>query len=241
MNQHINEYQKKEHSFLLWLDYKIKQDSRYQVVREAFDFAKPYHSGFRKDNATPEFQHHIEIALDLVKFNKQLSFPTEILATVFLHDVVEDYGVDDEIWGKKLLRLKDLPPVSIEGIYQKFGLTIGLNVAALSKKIDGVKKGKNAYFRDIKNSSIASIVKLADRKDNLNGMLTVFSLSKQENYVREVKEQFIKVIDKANQLFPEQGMVYDYYHNEFRKVMLIVKNKLEDTNKKEESIKRFKM
>jgi (p)ppGpp synthase/HD superfamily hydrolase len=72
----------------------------YNVAARAMDFAEKHHTGTRKDGVTPEFAHQVAIA-HYIRTLPDLVYPEETLATIFLHDVVEDYDVPlTELSGK---------------------------------------------------------------------------------------------------------------------------------------------
>lgn len=74
--------------------YQQLQGAGYFDALNAFNFASRYHVGMRKDGTTPEFSHQIEIGLFALLL-PDLIHREEVLATVALHDVREDFGVSD--------------------------------------------------------------------------------------------------------------------------------------------------
>lgn len=219
-------YKSKEKELLTWLKSKIETDNTYQKVLTAFFFTKQYHSGTRQGGNIPEFQHQIEIMLDLIPFEKCMKNPVEVFTTVLLHDVVEDYGLNDKIWEMNLSRLKILSPVMLSDITDYFGKDTKKYVDNLSKSADGVKKGSRVYYRNIGECDVSSIVKLGDRKNNLEAMLKVFPLDKQERYCKQIKEHFFKMLNKAESLYPEQKEIYDYYRERFLNIISVVEEKV---------------
>ncbi len=156
---------------------------------EAFNDAKHHHNGFRKDGITPEFQHQVEIALYITTL-KEIKYEEETLCAVFLHDIREDYDVEDKV------------------IRDKYGDLVADAVEALTKKFKGMNKTYEKYFHHLALDPIASLVKGADRIHNISSMSGVFSIEKQEKYIYEVKQYFMPMLKTARKNFPSQLMSY---------------------------------
>lgn len=179
---------------------KLKEAVRYylagkqwHVASKAMNFAEHYHTGTRKDGKTPEFDHQVRIA-HFVRTLPDLMHPEETLATVFLHDVEEDY---------------DVPPGEVGTL---FGKQIAFSTDLVTKP-DFKDKALNeqylgVYFAQIGNDPIASIVKGGDRVHNLQTMIGTFGLEKQKAYIDEVKIYFLPMLKHARRLFPEQEAAY---------------------------------
>ena len=156
---------------------------------EAFDFAKKYHTGMRKNGYTPEFQHQIEICLFIMTL-KEVRDEQNTLIAALLHDVREDYDVSHDV------------------IEKKFGKVAAYAVENLTKEFIGVKKDTQDYFDKVSECPIASIVKLADRINNVSSMVGVFTIKKQEDYIFEIKEYFLPLLKKSRGRFPDQSLSY---------------------------------
>lgn len=161
------------------------------MALEAMEYASHYHTGMRKDGKTPEFHHQVSIALFLRTLEKGLLFPQETIAAAILHDVVEDYNV------------------STSEIKLKFGDAVANAVNALSKSADGFKKAEGDYYHIIGTNPIASVVKGADRINNVQTMPGVFSKEKQRSYVAESKNLILPMLKVARRKFPAQEAVYE--------------------------------
>jgi len=160
----------------------------YYNALAAFEFAKKFHIGFRKDAITPEFQHQLEIAFFIMDLN--IPDMENIIASVFLHDVSEDYGV------------------GFEEIETKFGPNVRRMVYLLTKKYRGTKKTPVEYFTEIALDRGASLIKGADRINNVNSMIGVFSVEKQKAYIKEVEEHILPMLKQARKNFPELSGAY---------------------------------
>lgn len=209
----LNNYQKKKLAIKFWLIGKSEDDQSYCNCVKAMELAVRYHNGFRKDHVTPEFQHQIEIISNIRTSVKDLMRPADTITVAFLHDVVEDYGINAKYWTTQKDRLVGLKPVKLEFIESHFGKDVADAVNKISKMADGVTKGKEEYFQGISECPMASIAKLEDRCNNMDSMLNVFTLEKQINYAREVVEYFLPMLKKANKNFPEQESAYMRFKN----------------------------
>lgn len=167
------------------LRYYLK-GARYHTALKAFEFARRWHCGFRKDGVTPEFQHQIEIAQYCITL-KGLTNEEEVITVALLHDVMEDY-----------------PQVTFDEVKREFGTKIAESCRALNKN----EVSENKYFDGIASDPVASIVKGADRIHNVNSMVGVFSKEKQKKYIQEVNIHFLPMLKKARKLFPEQLDAY---------------------------------
>lgn len=216
---------KREEEFKTWVAKKMQTNKNYEMIFEAMALARLYHTGFRKDGITPEFQHQVDIAIDVAEHCDTLLFAPETLSVVFLHDLVEDYGIGTKVWDLKLSRLNNLEPVPLSLINQKFGVIVSESVDKISKICDGVKKNRKKYFKGIASCPITSVAKLGDRKHNLNSMLNVFSFEKQKRYTDEVESDFMPMIGKVEILFPQQNNAYLKYKNEFKDITSFVQNR----------------
>lgn len=170
--------------------------ARYHHALAALEFAIRYHTGLRKDGKTPEFQHQVEIALFALTL-PDLMYRQEVIATIVLHDVREDYGVSDgEI---RDLFFKD----------PAFAQRVCTAVWNMTKEFRGEKRDEKALFEAMSKDPIASIAKGCDRMHNLQSMVGVFKLEKQREYIQEVFDLFLPMLKKARRLFPHQVNAYE--------------------------------
>jgi (p)ppGpp synthase/HD superfamily hydrolase len=176
----------------------------YYKAVEAMEFAAQYHKGFRKDGVTPEFSHQISIA-HYVRTLPGLMYEEDTLATVFLHDVREDYDVEDH------------------EIRARFGNLVADGVDAMTKTFRGVKRAEQHVFDTIARNPIASIAKGADRIHNFQTMVGVFSVDKQKVYVDEGREFFLPMLKTARRMFPRQEPAYENIKHMLRTQMDLVK------------------
>lgn len=159
----------------------------YFQAADALEFGMSYHTGMRKDGITPEFQHQVEITHYLRTLELSLLYPQETLTAAILHDVKEDYGVLtktlDSLFGGRTAEAVDL--------------------------LDKNGKTYDVYFAGIAKNPIASIVKGGDRMHNIQSMVGVFSLEKQQKYMDEVEMYFLPMLKTARRNFSSQELAYE--------------------------------
>lgn len=182
----LSTIQKREISLRYWL-----LGAGYERAARAMNFGAGFHTGTRKDGVTPEFDHQISIAHYVRTIASSLLYPEDTLAAVFLHDVREDYDVDDAT------------------IRREFGERVADAVDALTKVYKGMKKPVDLYFSDIANDPVASVVKGGDRIHNFQSMPGVFSTAKQISYLDEGGAHFLPMIKSARRKFPAQESAYE--------------------------------
>lgn len=168
------------------------------MAAEALEYARKHHTGQRKDGQH-EFSHQVAmafVALDL----PDLIQPEETIATVLLHDTVEDYGQHHE-----------------EIIRSRFGADVHAGVMSVTKKIpvfvDGVKvhvieRDEDELYRIMGLDPRGSIVKPIDRGHNQRTMGGVFTPTKQVSYVDFTDERIIPMMHIARYEFPRQYAAY---------------------------------
>lgn len=168
-------------------------DRRFDVAVRALDFAEVKYDGkFRKDGVTPALMHPLEIMGYHASILPSLRHPAETLAADALHDCVEDYGV------------------SREEIEDKFGKLTGDAVFYVSKEVNGVKVASmEEHFERMLESAIATVVKPADRGNNQNTMVGVFSPAKQVEYIDECLRYIIPMMKRARRIYGDQEAAYE--------------------------------
>ena len=161
----------------------------FHAALDAMNFAAGFHKGMRADGIDPEFDHQVAIA-HYVRTLKGVRRLQKVLCAVFLHDVREDYGVEDRV------------------VRDRWGGAVADAVECLTKVFGGVRKSAEAYFDAIAADAIASIAKGADRVHNLSTMVGPFSPAKQREYVAETKTWFLPMLKAARRRFTRQEAAY---------------------------------
>lgn len=170
----------------------------FNMALEALEYARTFHTGRRK-SGEHEFSHQVAIAFHVLDL-PGLLFPEETIATVMLHDTVEDYGAHHEAV-----------------ILNRFGARVHSGVMSVTKKIpvfvDGVQvhmieRDEDELFAAMSGEPIGSIVKPADRGHNQKTMGGAFTQEKQVSYVDFTDERIIPMMKRARHLFPQQYRAY---------------------------------
>lgn len=161
----------------------------YHRAIEAFALGREHHSGLRKDDKTPEFQHQVEIALHVTTLRDVLDEEGTII-TALLHDVQEDYGV------------------SSEELARRFGDEVAISIWRCAKKFKGVEKSKKQFFAECAQDHRSSLVKGCDRVHNFQTMVGVFTEAKQRAYLTEGVDYFLPMLKQAAYNFPQQQLAY---------------------------------
>lgn len=163
----------------------------FYLALDALEYASKYHTGKRKDGITQEYFHQLSIGRYTKSILTSLEYPEETLATVFLHDISEDYAV------------------SATEIRERFGERISEAVQLLTKKFGDYRKADTEYYRDITGNKIASVAKGADRIHNIQTMVGVFTYEKQKEYIEETETYILPALKEARRIFPRQEPAYE--------------------------------
>lgn len=181
----LTDFQKQRILMRGWL-----QGRGYFMAAAAMDFAESFHSGTRKDGVTPEFCTP-DPNRPLRTLAHGLIEPELTIAASFLHDICEDYDI------------------GFPEIEKRFGRDARAAVSLLTKKHRGTVIPPEAYFDRISEDPVASIVKGIDRTHNVQTMIDVFTLAKQESYLKEIEHYFLPMLKKARRTFHKQEEAYE--------------------------------
>lgn len=177
----------------------------YHNALRAMEFAMRYHTGVRKDGVTPEFCHQIQITHFIRTLIPHLLEPEATIAAIFLHDLVEDYGI------------------AIDTLRRMFGENVSHAVWLLSKKFKGGKKDLEPYYHEMADCPIASIGKGGDRIHNNQTMAEVFTLENQLRYINEAETLIFPMLKRARRNFPEQEGAYENIKHALRSQIELIK------------------
>lgn len=177
-----------------WLLGMVEHDEEYFKVITALEAAQGHHNGTRNGGA-PAFIHQLEIFHNLRCFHKHINNPVNVYTLSFLHDMLEDSNKDKAF----------ITPADLE---KWFGEEILVKTSLLSKQILGVD---NPHYKlqNIFLDEDTSLVKAADRNNNVSSMVGVFKPERLKRYVDETMNEFIPNIKMARRLFPRQEAVYE--------------------------------
>lgn len=168
----------------------------YYEALAMMEFAKKYHTGVRKDGVTPEFDHQVSIALYAWTLPNLIDREGTI-ATIFGHDLKEDFGLtDDELRAPFRCIV--------------FANRVVKSIDCMSKKDHhGQVRDEVLLFNLMAEDERASIAKGADRMHNLQSMIGVFGPEKQRSYIDFGKKVILPMLKKARRNFPHQVMAYE--------------------------------
>lgn len=164
----------------------------------AFDYARGFHCGLRKDGQTPEFHHQVQIGLNARTLEPFFLEPETVMITCALHDVPEDFDVGHDEIGTR------------------FGARAREAVERTTKKHRGVSKPYDVYFAAIGEDPTASIVKGLDRCHNVWTMREAFTRDKIGSYADEIDRWFLPMLKDARRRFPEQEQAYQNIAHQLR-------------------------
>jgi (p)ppGpp synthase/HD superfamily hydrolase len=165
----------------------------FHKASEALHFARALHNGLRKDGVTPEFEHQVFQVNYILPFVDLLIYPEDTIATVILHDTIEDTS-------KKR-----------RDITAKFGERVGDATWLMTKKDDEMTKSLDAYYRELFENPITSLAKPTDRIHNLKSMPDAnWQTSKIRKYGDDVEDYYYPGMKRARGLFPAQRPIYEH-------------------------------
>ena len=161
----------------------------WHTAHDAMQMGLEHHTGERK-NGNPEFSHQMFQA-QYARSLPALMYPQETLAVIFLHDIVEDHGV------------------AVSAIHARFGEMVGNGVDLMSDvDTQGRERPKDAYYGMMVESPVASLAKGIDRSHNVQSMVGVFSLEKQQTYIAETRDYILPMMKEARKRYPQQEPAY---------------------------------
>lgn len=146
-------------------------------------FAREKHKDQKRKEGLPYIIHPLTMACEALALGIE---DDNIIATILLHDVCEDCGIE----------VKDLPVNK----YIKKGVE-----AMTFTIIDGESKenAKIRYYSNMIDSREASITKLLDRCHNVSSMAQAFSKEKLRDYIDETRKYVLPLLKEARNKYPE--------------------------------------
>lgn len=132
------------------------------MIKKAYEFAKKAHGSSLDDIGKNYFQAHIEQVVSIIKM---VTKDPEIIASAYLHDVIEDCGVT----------------------YNELVKEFGSRVADLVMEVthEGKKDNYGRYFPRLETRE-GIVIKFADRLSNLSRM-EAWSDKRKKHYLRKSK------------------------------------------------------
>lgn len=146
---------------------------------EVLPYAREKHKGqFRKGkDQVPYIYHPLLMACHALSLGLE---DDNLISTILLHDVCEDCGV----------KVEDLP---VNDVVKE----------AVRLVTKGSTKDTDDYYQDISENSIATMVKLLDRCNNVSGMAAAFSKEKMVEYIKETEKYVYPLLETAKTRYSE--------------------------------------
>jgi (p)ppGpp synthase/HD superfamily hydrolase len=199
------DYEKLKTAMRYWL---LGQE--YYMAYKAMEMGLLHHNGSRKDG-TPEFSHQIFQASFARTLLPSIIYPEETLATIFLHDIVEDCDVEiDEIntefgaWVAEGVELM----TNVDFVPHKRDIESQPVEGYKPSDMHAVKKDPAVYYNSMIEDPIASLAKGIDRMHNHQSMTGVFSQEKKRSYIDETKTYILPMLKGARKKWPAQDAAY---------------------------------
>lgn len=195
------------------------------LVSKAYEFAQKAHEGQKRSSGEPYFDHLFATAKNIA----ELGMSGTTVAAGFLHDSIEDVGIDpetiDKEFGKEVRFI-------VEGV-TKLGK---VRYHGADRHNESMRKLFVAMSQDIR----VLIVKLCDRLHNMETLQFV-KKEKQERIARETLEIYAPIayrlgIRKLSKKLEDTSFPY-VYPNEYQEIRAIVKEKYDGQM---ESLEKFR-
>ena len=157
-----------------------------QTLR-ALSYAREKHSGQLRKSGQPYIVHPLTMACDAISMGIR---DDAVVATILLHDVCEDCGVD----------AAELP----------FREPVRRGVELMTFRVmDGETKqtAKIRYYNLLLQSREATLTKLIDRCHNVSSMAGAFSVAKLKSYIEETRQFVLPLLKKAKTVYPEDAEI----------------------------------
>lgn len=196
------DYAKMRNALRQWL---IGKD--FHIALAALELGMKWHTGLRKDKVTPEFQHQVSQAMYCRTLAPSLMHPEETIATILLHDIVEDCEITHaEVLD--YLRSKGATPQQLALISSGIEKMTNQYEDGFTNGEKSQKKEKKVYYQAMIKCPIASICKGIDRWHNHQSMIGVFDKEKQKSYIEETEVYIIEMLKAARKEWTRQESAY---------------------------------
>lgn len=151
---------------------------------KALQFAREHHSGQTRKDGTPYIVHPLSMACYAVALGLR---DDNIIATILLHDTVEDCGVKVEY-----LPVNDTVKRAVQH----------MTIAKFGTDVDKVET-KCRYFNELLESKEALICKALDRYNNLSDMPMNFTKDAMGKNVAETEVLLLPALKKAKEKYAD--------------------------------------
>ena len=149
----------------------------------ALSFARKMHDGQLRKSGEPYIVHPLTMACHALSIGV---CDDETVATILLHDVCEDCGVQP-----KQLPVND-------------NVRHGVDLMTFTV-MDGETKetAKTRYYNMLATCRESAITKLIDRCHNVSSMAGTFSIDKLKSYIDETRNYVLPLLRKTKDAYPE--------------------------------------
>ena len=148
----------------------------------ALQFAREHHSGQTRKDGTPYIVHPLSMACYAIALGLR---DDSIIATILLHDVVEDCGVKVEY-----LPVSDTIKRAVQH----------MTIVKFDTDVDKIET-KCRYFNELLDNREALICKALDRYNNLADMPIAFSKEAMGKNVAETEILLLPILKKAKEKY----------------------------------------
>lgn len=180
-DMHVNKLFDEEKMFTYIKGYSNSKSMKETQV--SLLFAREKHKDQKRKEGLPYIIHPLTMACEALALGIE---EDNIIATILLHDVCEDCGIE----------AKDLPVNNdIKKGVEAMTFTI--------KEGESKENAKLRYYTNIINSKEATITKLLDRCHNVSSMAHAFSKEKLKDYIDETRKYVLPLIKEAKNKYPE--------------------------------------
>lgn len=150
----------------------------------ALQFAREYHTGQARKDGTPYIVHPLSMACYAVALGLR---DDNVIATILLHDTVEDCGVRVEY-----LPVSDTVKRAVQH----------MTIVKFDTDVDKVET-KCRYFNELLESKEALICKALDRYNNLSDMPMNFTKDAMGKNVAETEILLLPILKKAKEKYAD--------------------------------------
>jgi GTP pyrophosphokinase len=150
----------------------------------ALQFAREYHAGQTRKDGTPYIVHPLSMACYAIALGLR---DDSIIATILLHDVVEDCGIKVEY-----LPVSDTVKRAVQH----------MTIVKFDTDVDKIET-KCRYFNELLDSKEALICKALDRYNNLSDMPMSFTKDAMGKNVAETEVLLLPILKKAKEKYIE--------------------------------------
>ncbi len=176
---------------------------------KALQFARQHHTGQNRIDGTPYIVHPLSMACYAVALGLR---DDNIIATILLHDVVEDCGVQIEY----------LPVNNTIKQAVKY-----MTVIEFDTDVDKIET-KCRYFNELLDCPEALICKALDRYNNLADMPINFTQDKMAKNIAETEILFLPILKKAKEKYPHLADILFVLRTNIGTLNEAIKNQCKD-------------